>query len=178
MRLCLLTIAAVLALLTGPGCSADGETRTSPSPTASLALKGLVFAYGIGARNVLDTRNGTFTKDMILASPMTVPLQLTPGEMARVAQELERIDFFSYPREYETPVDPSQESREAPAGLHHSYRFAVTTERGTKVVVWQDKILNDDERAAGLRALAHLIEDMIIAKPEYLRLPPPQGGYV
>ena len=161
-----------------PGCSGSGERDASPSPAASLTLKSLVFAYGIGARNLLDTRNGTFTKDMILGSPLTVSLQLTPGEMARIAQELERIDFFSCPREYETPVDPSQESREAPAGLHHSYRFAVTTERGTKVVVWQDKILNDDERAAGLRALAHLIEDMITAKPEYLRLAPPEGGYV
>ena len=61
---------------------------------------------------------------------------------------------------------------------HNTYVFRITTREGTKVVEWEDGLFNDDERAARLRSLARLIEGIIMARPEYERLPPPEGGYV
>ena len=174
MNLRALVVAATLAVLTLAGCAGQGGGEPSPSPTATgLTLEGLVFAFGPGAKNVLDTTRGTFTKDMILASPLTVPMTLSDEEMARIAAKVHEIDFFSYPESYVTPDDGS-----GGWGFPHStYVFRVTTREGTKVVEWEDALFNDDERAARLRSLARLIEGIIMARPEYERLPPPEGGY-
>jgi hypothetical protein len=57
-------------------------------------------------------------------------------------------------------------------------RFSVKPGARTKVVEWADKVFFDDERARGLRSLARLIESIIVAKPDYRRLPAPKGGYL
>ena len=96
-------VAAVLTVLALSGCSGLGGHDPSPSPTSTgSTLEGLVFAFGPGAKNVLDTTRGAFTKDMILASPITVPMTLTGEEMARIARKVDEIGFFSYPRVYKT----------------------------------------------------------------------------
>jgi hypothetical protein len=59
-----------------------------------------------------------------------------------------------------------------------SYRLAVKTDTGAKVVTWDDRFGSDNDRALRLRGLARLIESIIVAKPDYRRLPEPQGGYV
>ena len=188
-----LPVVAAIAGCSNPGAGAPAETATtapvgaastatasprttaptSPEATAPTQVTALVFAYGVGAKNVLDTTSGTFTKDMILASPITVPLELTEREMSRIARKIEQIDFFSYPARYTTPEDGGGWMEP-----HQSYRFSVTTADDTKTVTWEDAVFNDDERAADLRGLARLIERIIHARPEYKALPEPEGGYL
>ena len=175
MDLRALAVAAAFAVLTLAGCSGPSAGDPSPSPSpADRSLQGLVFAFGVGAKNVLDTTKGTFTKDMIAASPITVPMTLTDQEMARIARKVEEIDFFSYPESYVTPDDGGGGRGEP----HETYVFRVTTQQGTKVVEWEDGLFNDDQGAANLRDLALLIEKIVMARPEYKRLPPPEGGYL
>jgi hypothetical protein len=159
------------AALSACGGQADAPPVSTPAP-AEATVKALVFSYGVGARNVLDSARGTFTKDMIAAPAVTVPLVLSERQMARVSAKIDAIGFFSYPSVYETPGD------DALAEPHSPYRFAVTTASGTKVVAWEDAVRNDEERAAGLRQLARLLERMIMATREYKRLPEPEGGYL
>ena len=164
MNLRHVALTAALLVLALAGCGSSGADAPSPSATQP-ALKGLVFAYGVGAKSVLDTARGTFTKDMIAASPVTVTMKLSAGELTRITRMMDRIDFFSYPRSYTTR---GQGGWMEP---HPSYRFVVTTADGTKVVEWEDAVFNGDRRAAGLRKLARLIEAIITARPEYKRLP-------
>jgi len=186
-----LPVVAAIAGCANPGAGAPAETATTaragaastaptsprttatPEAPAPTQVTALVFAYGVGAKNVLDTTSGTFTKDMILASPITVPMKLTEREMARIARKIDAIDFFSYPATYTTPEDGGGWMEP-----HQSYRFSVTTAEGTKTVTWEDAVFNDDERAADLRGLARLIERIIYARPEYKALPEPEGGYL
>lgn len=163
-------LAFILAGLTG--CSSKPDE--TPPPPWTGGISGLVFAYGVGARNVLDTEAGTFTADMILASPVTVPLRLTDAEMARIARKMEEIDFFSYPEKYVTP----ERGDSGWVTPYLTYVFRVTTQQGTKVVEWEDQVVNDDSGAANLRELADLIRGMIQAKPAYQTLPEPEGGYL
>jgi hypothetical protein len=193
-----IAIGLVLLIVAVMGCSnPPAETSTSittkapgggaatvaTSPTATVSappeattpadVAALVFAFGVGAQNVLDTAAGTFTKDMIMASPITVPMRLTEEEMARIARKIDAIDFFSYPATYTTPEDGGGWMEP-----HQSYRFSVTTAEGAKTVTWEDAVFNDDERAADLRGLARLIERIIHARPEYKALPEPKGAYL
>lgn len=170
-RCCLgLALAFILSGLTSCSGTSD-EARTSPS---ARGISALVFAYGVGAHNVLDTKAGTFTADMILASPITVPMRLTNSEMTRIAQKMEEIDFFSYPASYITPEDGG-DGWVTPC---NTYLFRVTKGQGTKVVEWEDAVVNDNTGAANLRELADLIREIIQAKPVYKSLPEPEGAYL
>ena len=174
MNLRAVAVATALAVLALSGCSGPAGDGTSPSPAATDRSLQLVFAFGVGAKNVLDTAKGTFTKDMIAASPITVPMTLTDEELARIAGKVEEIDFFSYPESYVTPDDGDGGWAEP----HETYIFRITTHEGTKVVRWEDGLFNDDQGAANLRDLAGMIEKIVVAKPEYKRLPAPEGGYL
>ena len=131
-----------------------------------------MFAYGVGAENVLDTGAGTFTKDLIADPPVTVPLRLSDDEIARIERRLEAIRFRTYPEVYETAGDGGR------AEPHLTYRWEVTTADGVQVVRWEDAVFNDDPRAADLRSLASLIRHFVERKPEYKALPEPSGGYL
>ncbi|MEI6450546.1 MAG: hypothetical protein WCP98_11455 [Actinomycetes bacterium] len=175
-----LALGVVLLLLPLTACAGTRpwEPAMTSAPSVRSAIGGLVFAYGVGARNVLDTSRGTFTKDMIVGSPLTVPMELTPGEMARIADKLEEIGFFSYPTRFVIHMDPLAEDGVQLCTPFASYRCAVRTSEGTKVVKWDGMIGTDDARALRLFSLADLIERIISARPEYKRLPEPRGMYM
>jgi hypothetical protein len=166
-------VVAVAAVTALGACGRASEPPAEPSPSPPL-VTGLVFAFGPGARNVLDTGRGTFTKDMILASPLTVPLHLSDADMARITRKLEGIDFWSYPTVYRTRAKVG-------AGWvtpYPTYRFEVTTAAGTKTVSWADEVSSDDRRAQRLRELAALIQDIVTDTPEYKAMPAAEGGYL
>jgi hypothetical protein len=162
-----------LAACAGPHSGAPSTPTPSASPTGR-AVTGLVFAFGVGARNVLDTTRGTFTKDMIVASPITIPMELSRSEMARIVQKMDEIGFFSYPVALTVPAG----SRGGQMTPFSTYRFAVRTGAVTKRVQWDDEFATGDERALGLRSLADLIENIVVARPDYRQLPEPEGGYL
>jgi hypothetical protein len=170
-----LALGAAVMLLAPAACAGPrgGASSTSAQPTGR-AITGLVYAYGVGARNVLDTTRGTFTKDMISASPITIPLILSAKDMARISKKMDKIGFSSYPSAF-TPAVAEGGGEMAPFA---TYRFVARTDAGTKVVVWADKFATDDKRALRLRSLARLIERLIVATPEYKRLPEAEGGYL
>jgi len=67
----------------------------------------LVFRYGVSAKNVLDTREDTFTKDLILDPSITVQLALTERELDTVWAYVQRNDFYSL--EEQNPARSSSE---------------------------------------------------------------------
>jgi hypothetical protein len=170
-RLVVVSLVALVAGLAACGRSSEPLAESSPSPSL---VTGLVFAFGPGARNVLDTTQGTFTKDMILASPLTVPLRLSDADVVRITRKLEDIDFWSYPAVYRT------DSTGGGGWMfpNSTYRFEVTTAAGTKTVTWTDEVSNDDRRAQRLRGLALLIQGIVTGTPEYKAMPEAEGGYL
>lgn len=63
-----------------------------------------IFKYGIGAKNILDTFQNKFTKDLIQAPSVTTALYLTDEDMERIYQKMVEINFFSYPDEFAVNV--------------------------------------------------------------------------
>ena len=60
----------------------------------------LLFKYGVGAKNVLDTFDNTYTKDMVIGSPITIRLYLSDEEIEQIRQKMFEIGFFSYPESF------------------------------------------------------------------------------
>jgi hypothetical protein len=161
------SLASVVALSAMLGC-------TAPEPGESNF--NLIFRYGIGANNELNTFDGTYTKDMILDPSITVNLSLSEEELESIYQKMVEIDFFGYPDEFSVSVPPGETAWTRTP--HSSYYFKVEHESKIKELWWKDEIRNNDEKADKLRGLTKLISDIIESKEEYKELPPPRGGYI
>ena len=164
----MLVLVLVAALLGTAGCTAP--------PPPSPSNFNLIFKYGVGARNELNTFDSTYTKDMITDPSITVNLSLSKEELDRIYQKMIEINFFDYPDEFSVSVSPGES-----VGMltpYCSYYFKVEYDSKVKELSWEDKIINQDKKAEKLRELINLIRDIIESKEEYKQLPPPRGGYI
>lgn len=170
----LMIILALMAALSGTaGCVAP---PLSPAPPPSPSTFNLTFKYGVGAKNELNTSQGTYTKDMIMDPSITVNLSLSREELDRIYQKMIEINFFGYPDEFAVSIPPGQS-----VGMltpYYSYYFKVEYDSKVKELWWEDDIINQDKKAEKLRELITLITDIIESKEEYKQLPPPTGGYI
>ncbi|MDP2917529.1 MAG: hypothetical protein Q8O16_06335, partial [Dehalococcoidia bacterium] len=165
MKRLAVSIIAICLLIAGCG---------TPRPAQSGF--NLVFRYGIGAKNELNTFNGTYTKDMVQETSITVGFSLASEETNAIYQKMQEIGFFSYPDRFVVSVPPG-----APVGTvtpHPSYYFKVQYGSQVKELWWDDSIRNDDAQASKLRQLIQLIQNIIESKPEYKKLPAPKSGYM
>lgn len=136
----------------------------------------LIFRYGVGAKNVLNTFKGTYTRDMVGDPPITVRLCLSEEELDRIYQKMVEIDFFNYPDKFHVQVHLEGVVGEVPP--YSTYHFKVKYNNSEiKELVWADNIISENERADKLRELIKFIIEIIESKPEYKRLPEPRGAY-
>ena len=168
-RLTIASLALLIAVSGMASCSAPPPVQSDFS---------LIFQYGVGAKNELNTFEGTYTRDMVMDPSITVNLSLTEEELDRIYQKMVEIDFFDYPDRFSVSVLPSES-----VGMvtpYSSYYFKVEYDSGIKEVWWDAEIINihENEKADRLRGLIKLITDIIEAKEEYQRLPEPTSGYM
>lgn len=173
----ILAVVTVLIVQAIVGCSPLVLEQPSVAPTTPGGSNlNLIFKYGVGAKNELNTFQGTYTKDMVMDPATTVNLSLSNDELARIYQKMVEIDFFGYPANFSVSV-PSGEA----VGMvtpYSSYYFKVEYDSKVKELWWDDNITNEDEKAEKLRELINLIIGIIESKEEYKELPSPRGGYL
>ena len=163
-------IGALVALGVAGGCGGP-ELPPEPASPSAVALTELVFAYGHGGKNILDTAKGTFTKDMIADPPLTVGLRLTEAELERIAKKMAEIGFLAYPEVFE----PRGERLYYAVGMHATYLISAFFGTTRKTVRWNVEYTTADPDEARLGELTRLIIGFIEAKAEYGRLPEPRG---
>lgn len=154
----------------GPGDRLAGYTACGSDNNEIPDDFDFIIKYGIEAKNQLNTFEGTFTKDLIAAGTITTKLKLTDMDMQTVYQEMQKIDIFSYPENFA----PSSNMFVTP---HETYYIKVKSNGRVKEILWKDENLSEDSRAVQLRDTINIIKELIENKPEYRKLPEPEGGY-
>ncbi len=152
--------------------SFNGMKQKRESPGDSTF--NLIFKYGVDAKNILNTFEGTYTKDMIPDPPIATKLSLTREELDTIYKKMVDIDFFSYPDVFTIPVKDEYVGMITP---YQSYYFKVQHGSGIKELSWEDSITNQNNDADRLRELTKCIREIAESKNEYKKLPPPRGGY-
>jgi hypothetical protein len=130
----------------------------------------LIFKYGVGAKNELNTYNGTYTRDMIIDPSITTSLNLTVEEKWQILQKINEIDFFNIPSNFS--VNPS-------LWTLPQLDYYVKVEYGSQIkeVSWNSRSLMESNTQSSLEQLVSYIESIIQQKPEYKALPTPRAGY-
>lgn len=132
----------------------------------------IIFRYGFGAKNKLDTFKGTYTWDMVFDPSITVNLSLSNREKERIHQKMIENNFFDYPDSF-----PERRDRI----ITPSMEFSIKVESDSKIkeVSWDANSLFEDENIEKrLQEITRTILEIIESKDEYKKLPTPRGVYV
>jgi hypothetical protein len=134
----------------------------------------LIFKYGVDSRNILNTFNCTFTKDMVMDPSLTINMTLTAQEMDTIYQKMNQIGFFSYPDTYVVEQTDIVGIISTASHYYFNYEDGVCV----KELLWNDASISYDEDTTNLRELISLIINIIESKDAYKELPPPKSGYL
>ena len=130
------------------------------------------FHYGVDGRNVLDTRAGTYTKDMVYGDSLVADFKLTPRELNDILSKAESIGFFDLPKLIVT-------TDMGCIGYPHSeYTLEISDGARSHRVEWSSKYCAKDDTRERAEELAIFIMRVIHKKPEYRNLPRARGAYL
>jgi hypothetical protein len=150
--------------------AASLQNTGSPSPKNDSNFN-LLFRYGVGAKNELNTFEDTYTKDMVLDPPITIKLTLSDAELEQIHQKMVQIGFFNYPENFPLRTDFEVTPRT-------DYYIKVENGSSVKEVSWNSNSMLENNIQNNLSQLVDLIRSVVEQKPEYKALPPARGGYL
>lgn len=146
-------------------------------PTQPEPNFGLVFEFGTCAIDKLDTFTGEFTQERVDESDITIPLQLSGGQMSIIYEKMVEIDLMSYPEVFEVSKPLWGEVMM----ISSPYNYVLTVQNGKFEVLirWTDNIVRPTiAKADQLRELFRLIIQMVHEHPDYQQLPDVNFGCI
>ncbi|WP_313885246.1 hypothetical protein [Clostridium sp. DJ247] len=163
MCLCLFLIAFSFV-----GC--NSTSTKNQLPESKPKDFNFVFNYGVNAKNQLDTAKGQFTKDMVLEPSITTNLKLSDDEISTIYSEMKKINILDYPDNF----NPKSNTIQTP---YDTYSIKIIIEGKEKCIYWKDESVSETKEAAQLRKLFKKIQEIIVNKEEFKKLPEAKGGY-
>lgn len=143
---------------------------------------GFVAAYGVMGRNVIDTREGTFTKDLGLTEGQaTTKLSLSRRTLETLYQGLlsMQLQWQTFSTAFAPDPDPANTGTTTYTSTYYTYRLEWQAGDFRPLdIVWEDSALSADLKAVALREWFEQLRQLIEATPEWQALPPMTGGYV
>lgn len=127
----------------------------------------IIFRYGVGAKNELNTFDQTYTKDMVVDSPLIIKLKLTDNELVSIYQKINDLGFFN------TSTKPIEENMMVTPCS--SYYLKAQIDSDQKELSWNDCRGKVSEK---FQQFINYIIPIIETKKEYKELPVPKGGYL
>ena len=135
-----------------------------------------ILGFGYNARNILNTFDGTFTKDLVKGFS-TIRFQLSDEQVNLIEEKFRELDILSYPEEFKPdPVNPKDNTITIVMPCS-SYYIRVELDEQMKEVFWKDENKAYDPKAIALEELIHEIEEMVYERDEYIKMPKVKGGY-
>jgi len=184
----------------GPAASAPGISEASttsgtaepPETAGQPALPeempddfGFVAAWGVGAKNSIDTFAGTVVKDRITEPAASGELVLSSVAMQTLYQDLRTMESTWQLFSAGLNFDPEPYSEIYPPGVTSFVTPFMTYRldwRGggfmSMHVDWDDGMLSPEPKAAALRTWFRMLREIVEAMPEWQALPAPVGGYL
>jgi len=165
-----LLIGVVVVILVVVVAIVFGQSNDSTSPSMTGETPGdfdFVFRYGVGAKNELNTFEGTYTKDMVEDPSVTIDLALSEEELMGVYQKIVELDLF----------EKSTEPLETGFSVTPCSSYYLRVQKGSEE---QETSWNNCEGAvdSAFGEFTEYITGIIESKEGYQELPEPRGGYL
>lgn len=164
------TLLSQIPELKNPVANNSGNIGNENGKTNLGADFNLVFKYGVGGKNVLDTFKNKFTKDMIADPSITVDFKLTKAERESIRQKINELDLFNK----ETNIRPESGIQMAQTPCSNYYLKAQDSAL-VKEISWDDCT---GEITETYQQFTNFMINLIESKKEFKDLPAAQGGYL
>lgn len=134
-----------------------------------------ILAYGVGARNELDTFGGSFTKGLVSHETPTAgtAFRFTDEQLRQIYGLLRGIDITRYPVEF-IPADDDQYW----VTPNQTYYLRLRAGGHTSEIRWDDQNESRIKQAADPRRVIRRIQEMIEGTDTYKALHGARGGYL
>jgi hypothetical protein len=173
---CIAAVTIFLALVgcaTTPGSqSSAGSERTDRVNSREIKI---LYSWGVGGHNRLDSASGTFTKDLISDGTITVDFELSAEQKQLIAQRADSIGFWQLPDRITYPDSLEIIHAVQPYTKH---LLVIWEEHRTKVVTWDTGVVDPIAERDRVEPLGALIRKMITESVMYKSLPKSSGGYL
>jgi uncharacterized protein (UPF0333 family) len=126
----------------------------------------LIFRYGVGGKNILNTFAKTYTRDMVMEKPVTIKFELTKDDLHNIDKKITELGLLNKTPVLNTPMGMTPCS---------SYYLKVQSDSVLKELSWNDC---KGEIRSEFKQFTNYIIDIIQSKSEYKQLPPAKGGYI
>lgn len=143
------------------------EKNTTVLSAEELANLNIIFKYGVGAKNELDTFKQAYTEDMVMDPSVTITLKLTDNELVGINKMISNLNLFN-----EKKANINENMSATPCSSYY-----LKAKIGS---VWQELYWDDCHGKVSdrLQTLTNYITQIIQSKDEYKKLPIPKGGYL
>jgi hypothetical protein len=146
------------------GCDLGNTPRHDPQDVR------IQFQYGF--RNMVDTFNGTLTKDLALDGTISIRFWLTTVEQEALMAELQKEDFFNLPDTLFAIPGMTISPDPGPGFLR------VAVDGVDKSVVWFHPVDVTQPDGQTIQRVSGAVRALIEATSEYKELPAARGGYI
>jgi len=166
-RFPIIFVAALVLAIAGFFISKQIGIPPQNRPTGGPSNFNLIFKYGVGAKNELNTFDQTYTRDMVLDPPVTINFKLSDNELAGIYQKINDLKLFDKNKEktdgnmFRTPCD--------------SHYLKVQIDSTQKDLSWDNC---RGEISDKFQQFTDYIIQIIETEDEYKNLPTPKGGYL
>lgn len=161
--LCLFLIAFSLV-----GC--NSMSNKNQLPVLKPKDFNFVFSYGVSSKNQIDTIKGQYTKDMVIEPSITTDLKLSDAEMDAIYLEMKKINILGYPENFK----PESNGVQTP---FPTYSIKIIADGQEKNILWKAEDVSNAKDAVQLSKLFDKIEEIIINREEYKKLPERKSYY-
>jgi len=164
----IMSLLLILIIFSLNGC--NKATKIEDLPDTKPKDFNFVFNYGINSKNQLDSTKGQYTKDMVSDPSVTTYLILSDEELNFIYSEMKKIKILNYSENFK----PEHEIIQTP---FITYSMKIIFDGKEKCIYWEDENISETKEAIQLRELFKNIQEIIINKDEYKKLPEATGGY-
>jgi hypothetical protein len=164
----IILISIIVIALGAAGFVVFNQTNTPPQnpPAGEPTNFNLIFKYGVGAKNELNTFNQTYTKDMVMDPSVTVKMKLSDAELNSIYQKLNDLKLFN------ESTEPKGNMMVTPCS---SYYLKVQINSEQKELSWDNCRGKISDK---FQQFSNYIIQIIESKEEYKNLPTSRGGYL
>jgi hypothetical protein len=165
-KIILISIVVIVLAATGFVVFKQSSTPPQNPPAGEPTNFNLIFKYGVGAKNELNTFDQTYTKDMVIDPSVTVKMVLSNNELNNIYQKINDLKLFN------ESTEPEGNMMVTPCS---SYYLKVQINSEQKELSWDDCRGRISDK---FQQFSSYIIQIIKSKDEYKKLPAPKGGYL
>ena len=155
----------------------SGCTQRIEIPTEPTSQFDIYYSFGVGEKNILDTENDIYVKDMVCDSSKEYSVQLTEAEKTEIYNSISENYLFAIKKDFTKNCNEKGICQSVEPLLSATLNIAANGK--IKIIKWSANYIdNDDPELKRFQNVLKIIQDIISQKEKEMIIEQPTCGYL